>query len=86
MQTCRFHDVAKPGINIVVAQPIMQSTFEWNTYLDWFEQHAADFVAQTGLKNIIAYTGHPIVGRVVNLNDLEQCLQKEYLEFENIIF
>jgi hypothetical protein len=85
MQTCRFHDLAKPGVCIVVARG-NNYTFDWAKYLDWFEYHAPEFVDQHGLKNLIAYTGHPVVGRVTNTDDLEQCLQKDYLEFERLIF
>jgi hypothetical protein len=85
MQTCRFHDLAKPGACIVVKSE-SNSEFEWDAYLNWFIQYGSEFVARHGLKNLIAYTGHPVIGRVTNLLDLEQCLQKEYLDFETIIF
>lgn len=85
MQTCRFHDVVKPGVCIVSKAEIGYK-FNWDRYLDWFEHYAPEFVAHYGIKNLIAYTGHPVIGRVTNTKDLEQCLQKEYLEFESIIF
>lgn len=84
-QTCRFHDLAKPGI-CIAAQSSNFDKFNWEQYLNWFEQYGKDFINTNGLKNLIAYTGHPVVGQVTNLKDLEECLQKEYLEFKNITF
>lgn len=86
-QTCRFHDMAKPGLCIVIhSTPPEKFHFVWRDYLAWFKYHAPKFVEQHGTKKLLAYTGHPVIGRITNLKDLELCLQKEYLEFESINF
>lgn len=82
-QTCRFHDWAKPGINIVVNKHD-STRFDPVRYQHWWLQNAADFVALHGLDTIMAWTGHPVIGRVLNLDDLEQILTRSYLELESI--
>ena len=70
IQTCKFHDFIRPGlfINAVHQQP---NTFNKNHYLDWWQTNAPEFVAYHGLDKILHYTGHPIIGRVINLDELE---------------
>lgn len=84
-QTCRFHDFVKPGINIVIAnRPIPK--FDWNSYLSWFQFHAPDFVNSKGVELLKKFTGHPIVGSVVNKKDLEELIKQPIIEFEHISF
>ena len=85
MQTCKVHDYIKPGFNILIAN-------EYNhcvnliELLDWFKEHSPEFVALHGEETILAYTGHPVIGRVVNLDDLAQVAVAPILELEFIDF
>lgn len=82
--TCQFHDLARPGFCVVIEQE--NETFSWQRYLHWFETHAADWIEEKGLNNLIKYTGHPVIGKITNLKDLENCLSMHHLEFEKIVF
>lgn len=84
MQTCRFHDFVKPGICIVV-QPETNNLC-LSEYIKWFQQHSPEFIDQHSLENLVKFTGHPVVGRITNLEDLQYCVQKEYLEFDRLEF
>ena len=70
MQTCKFHDFCKPGINIVINKTGSSRSFNELDYVQWFKLHAPEFVAAHTIEKILQFTGHPIVGRVLNLNDL----------------
>lgn len=80
LQTCRFHDFVKPGINIVI-DSVGQPDFSWEKYLNWFSTHSD--INQTQL---IKFTGHPVIGHVVNLEDLNVVLNTPVLEFERLDF
>jgi hypothetical protein len=81
-QTCKFHDFVRPGINIVIHD--FKQELDWKDYIDWWQNNAEDFIKEKGLDSLIAYTGHPIIGRVDNLDTLKSCLDKNYLELECI--
>lgn len=83
-QTCRFHDLVRPGICLVIHDAYYE--VPWQEYTAWFQQHAPGFVAKHGMDKIIAYTGHPVIGRVINLSDLEYCVSRPYLEFHRLEF
>lgn len=85
-QTCKFHDFVKPGINIVVDSKNKTKSFDMETYLRWFKTHAPKFVQQHGVEKIKKFTGHPIVGSVINKSDLELLIQQPIVEFEHISF
>lgn len=84
-QTCRFHDYVKPGFNIIV-DPIPRTPLEFPGYPDWFHTNAPDFVEKHGWDYIMKFTGHPIIGSVLNLNDLKTVVGYPILEFEYIKF
>lgn len=83
-QTCKFHDLVRPGINLIVVDYQPQN---WNQseYLSWFLTHDPDFVAQHGTDKIMRYTGWPIVGRVINLDVLQSVVQDPVLELEQVL-
>jgi len=85
MQTCKFHNLAKPGINIVIEkkEPII---FNWDRYLSWFNTHGKEFVNYYGIETLKKFTGHPVVGKVTNLDALEFCLEMPVLAFEALDF
>lgn len=86
-QTCRFHDFVKPGINIVIApRSGYKETFDWTSYLQWFQTHAPDFVADKGIDNLKKFTGHPIIGMVKNIHDLQNLIDLPLIKFESITF
>jgi hypothetical protein len=84
LKTCKFHDFIKPGINIVL--DYKNKPFDMDAYLQWFETHAPNFVAQHGVKKLKQFTGHPVVGSVTNKSDLELLVQQPIVEFEYISF
>ena len=87
MQTCRFHDQIKPGINLVIDTATgTNQSFNWDLYINWFENHAPDFVALHGVEKIKQFTGHPVVGQVINIQDLLYAVQQPILQFEYLKF
>jgi hypothetical protein len=85
MQTCKFHDLARPGINLVIEKK-EEKQFNWEQYIQWFLDNGPDFVEKHGIETIKKFTGHPVVGHIVNLDDLEYCLSLPALEFEALDF
>lgn len=88
LQTCCFHDFVKPGINIVTKKNSLPFQWQFNTqkYLAWFMTHGKDFLTLHGQEKLLKFTGHPIVGRVTNLDVLETVVSQpeirlEWLEF-----
>lgn len=80
-QTCRFHDLIRPGINIMIKdyQIVPDSKF-----LRWYEYYAPDWVKEHGWKKILRYTGWPKVGRVRNVEVLQEIADSELFEIENV--
>lgn len=85
MQTCKFHDFAKPGINLVIHKDTRQK-FNWDTYIAWFKQYGQDFLQLHGEQKLRQFTGHPVIGKVRNVNDLQTVLNTPVLDFECLIF
>lgn len=85
LQTCRFHDFVKPGINLVIERGNFVP-LDWNRYINWFHTNGADFIEKYSEADLIRFTGHPVIGHVVNTDDLEIVVNKPYLEFERLEF
>ncbi len=83
-QTCKYHDRVRPGINIVIHN--FQDNLDWEDYINWWNEHAVNFLSEKGIDALIAYTGHPIIGKIDNLDTLRACLEQDYLEIEGIKF
>ena len=79
-QTCRFHDFVKPGINVVIDRN-HDTEFNWERYLTWFKTYSN--IAQDQL---VKFTGHPVIGRVLNKYDLETVVSTPVLEFLRLDF
>ena len=85
LQTCKFHNFINPGINIVIKDELI-TDFNVDRYLFWFKIHSPEFVKLHGEQAILNYTGHPIIGKVVNLDDLVTVSTAPILELESITF
>jgi len=85
-QTCRFHDLARPGINIVIDRNSHQGRFNQQKYVEWWQQYASEFVEIHGIETILAWTGHPVIGHIENLETLEAVVNKPVLEFSHLEF
>jgi len=98
MQTCKFHNLARPGICIIVDKkddnskmftknsPHLSTKNDWDRYFNWFKTNGLDFVLKHGFDKIKKFTGHPIVGKITNLDDLEYCVSQPILEFDRLEF
>ena len=84
LQTCKFHDFVKPGVNIVIKN--IPKKLNWNTYINWFQTFCPEFVQHHGVEKLKKFTGHPVVGKVQNLDDLTTVLKRPSLEFEKLTF
>jgi len=85
-QTCRFHDAIRPGLHIMCADPAGQSEYDLDHYRQAWIEHAPDFVQTHGWDRIMYYTGHPIIGRVINLDALQQIYTYQgVLELQEVI-
>jgi hypothetical protein len=84
-QTCRFHDLVRPGICMAINN--FSCEFVNTTeYQQWWSTHALEFVTLHGMNKILHYSGHPIVGQVRNTADLLSLSQSPFLKFECIQF
>ena len=89
-QTCRFHDQIKPGLHIMISRPPPWNPavgYNLDDYTEWWHTHASDFVKHHGWDTIMRYTGYPLIGEVVNIDDLEKVYAcPEVLELQEIIY
>jgi hypothetical protein len=53
-----------------------------DSYLAWYRQHGADFLAIHGEERLLHYTGWPVIGQVTNLDVLTKVKEADLLEFE----
>jgi hypothetical protein len=82
-QTCKFHDFVRPGLYIHTGSPMFDINLD--EYIAWWQTNASEFVIQHGMNKILHYTGHPVIGRVTNLNDLEIVVNSnDILELEYV--
>lgn len=87
-QTCRFHDLIKPGLHIVC---VSNSHPAWwahrlDDYKTQWHTQAPEFVEYHGWERIMYYTGHPIIGKVENLSDLAQVYAcPDVLELQEVV-
>jgi hypothetical protein len=82
-QTCKFHNFVKAGLVIST----YNHSVEHNKILNYFVQHAPDFVKKHGAEKIQHYTGFPKIGRVINLEDFRQLLKcSDIIEIESVRF
>jgi hypothetical protein len=80
-QTCRFHDIVRPGINIMIDQ--YEFTIS-NDYIKTLSTHAPDWVDAHGVEKILRYTGWPCVGSVLNLDVLQDIADCPVFELEKV--
>jgi hypothetical protein len=84
MQTCRFHNFVKPGMNLVINPE--KNLLDINKYLNWFQTYSPNFLQQHSEEILLKFTGHPVIGCVVNKYDLETVIATPVLEFEYLKF
>jgi hypothetical protein len=80
-QTCKFHDLVRPGLNIMI-QP--EKCYITEHYRYWYEIHAPDWIQQHSWNKIMRYTGWPRVGRVKNLDVLKDVATSPLFEIESV--
>jgi hypothetical protein len=84
-QTCKFHDFVKPGFNIALFN--YKGVDDMDLLIAKFRDNDPAFVELHDETKIRHYTGYPVIGRVLNLEDLEivrsttKILELEKLEF-----
>ena len=84
-QTCKFHDFVKPGFNIAMIDYSGVPDLDW--LIEQFRNNDPDFVARHGEHKIRHYTGYPIIGKVLNLDDLDRVKKRIHLlELEKLEF
>lgn len=85
-QTCKFHNFVKPGIVIYTGPSLTINIYD---ILNEFIQNDADFVLQCTEEKILHYTGFPIIGKIINLNKLDELVNDKNtvelikIEFDN---
>ena len=82
MRTCTFHDRIKPGIKINLFQLV---DIDLEKYKNWWHENGLEFVNLHGFKKILSYTGFPVVGKVTNLQTLQEVLKTPVLELDKIV-
>jgi len=84
-QTCHFHDFVRPGINICTKVRDNTDILD-GSYEEWWQTNATEFVSQHGMEKIWHYTGHPKIGRTLNVSDVIAVgNHREDLVFEKVI-
>jgi hypothetical protein len=83
-QTCRFHTFVKPGINI--AHSPQKLFTEFDQLIEKFQKNDPEFVEQHGVEKIKHYTGHPIIGQVINVDDLLSIKNSPVLKLKELLF
>ena len=78
-QTCKFHDLIRPGINVVINPDQFNIT---NHYKLWYSTHAKDWVQENSWDKVLRFTGWPVVGKVKNLDILQQIATSPVFEIE----
>ena len=86
-QTCRFHDAIKPGLHIMCASPPPgEREYDPVHYHHTWMERAPEFVEEHGWERIRYYTGHPLIGRVINTDALAQIYTcPQVLELQEVI-
>ena len=82
-QTCKFHTFVKPGINVAIGHT---TAVDLDKLISKFEMHDPEFVKIHGREKIIHYTGHPIVGKISNIDDLRTVNKSKFLQLESLEF
>jgi len=88
-QTCRFHDWVRPGLVIAMQGNLQRTVTEFqdlDRYLAWWHQWAPDFLEFHGQEKMIRNTGRPVIGYVINNQDLVPLQHQPRLIFESVSF
>jgi hypothetical protein len=84
-QTCRFHDRIKSGLHIMINPS--NPPIDTNAYSQWWNTYASEFVRQHGWDKIMYYTGYPVIGQVINTDDLANIATcPDVLELQEVIY
>lgn len=82
-QTCKFHNFVKPGLVIST----YDHTIDREIILNYFQQHAEQFVKKHGVEKIKHYTGFPKIGYLDNPDDFKNLLiDSDVIELESMSF
>jgi hypothetical protein len=82
-RTCAYHDRIKPGIKINVYRH-KGETLDVDKYKKWWVERCSSFTAKEGIDKILRYTGFPVIGKVVNQEQLEKIINIKQLQFERL--
>jgi hypothetical protein len=87
-QTCKFHDFVRPGLVINMLGSLERSviSFPQEEYLRWWETFAPDFLQYHGVEKMLANTGKPVIGYIINNQLLLGLQTKEKINFEYVRF
>jgi hypothetical protein len=88
-QTCKFHDFVRPGLVINMQGKLERTVGEFEhaeTYLQWWRKWAPDFLEFHGQDKLLANTGRPVIGHILNNQDLLPLQLKNKLDFDSIEF
>ena len=88
-QTCRFHDVVKPGLVIQMqgsTEIQIEEFTQADIYLDWWRTAAPDFVEYHGEQKLLDNSGKPVIGYVTNREYLSSLRTRTEFELEYIEF
>lgn len=84
-QTCRFHDRILPGLHIITVEPT--APVDQDKYRYWWHKNAPEFVAHHGWDRIAYYSGHALIGQVLNIEDLRTVLScPDILELQKVLY
>lgn len=88
MNTCKFHNYVKPGINIMIQQYNHGLGIEEpeENYYNWFMKHCPEFIEKHTWETTRSFLGEPIIGKILNLEDLEYAISVPTLKFEALEF
>lgn len=90
-QTCRFHDVVKPGIVINLIGNLEKTVVpiskkQQDDYISWFQKHAPDFLDHHGKEKMLRNLGSPVIGYVANNHVLLELKKQQHIKFDYLHF
>ncbi len=80
-RTCAYHDRILPGLKINIQKG---AKIDIDQYKEWWKNNCNDFVVKEGMEKILKYTGFPVIGKVNNIDYLNDIITEESLTLEDI--
>jgi hypothetical protein len=82
-RTCAFQDRIKPALKIGLSNDT-HFQFDEDDYKTWWIKKCPGFVDKHGMDTVLRYTGWPVIGKVRDIDYLNQLVKIKELNFESL--